>query len=131
MPRTIRALFAKNNQSSLCPTHGDIESSRIGHETDLASGVAPHSGQQNHVTLESLKCVKVAHHSDSHSLALKVLVDSLHLRQDHNIVRIHIIRVGQDRSNSADDIRGFVVVLIGSATLDFASSIDIHEADGI
>ena len=68
-------------------------------------------------------------------LALKVLVDLLHLclvfRQEHKIIRIHIIRVGQDRSNSADDSRGFVVVLIGSATLDFASSIDIHEADGI
>ena len=68
-------------------------------------------------------------------LALKVLVDLLHLclvlRQEHKIIRIHIIRVGQDRSNSAVDSRGFVVVLMGSGTLDFASSTDIHEADGI
>ena len=67
VPKTIRALFAKNHQSSLCPTHGDIESSRIGNETDDAILVAPHCGQQNHVTFESLKCATVAHHTDSHS----------------------------------------------------------------
>ena len=43
VPKTIRVLWAKNNESSLWPTHADMESSRIDHVTDGARGVAGHA----------------------------------------------------------------------------------------
>ena len=63
VPKTNRAVFAKNHQSSRSLNHDGIIFCRNGNAPDDATLAALLSGQQILVTCESLRCVTFADHA--------------------------------------------------------------------